>query len=79
MLTRLHFPNATDIAADEAAHFRKLSAADRIASIRSVMAAGSLLLKRSPKRDFLKLECLRQEELGRAAIKEFVARHADHS
>jgi hypothetical protein len=44
-------------------------------SIRGLLAAGSLLIDRSPKSAFLRDYTQQQEDAARQAIKEFVARH----
>jgi hypothetical protein len=72
----IRFPNDADVIAKEAAAFRGLAPADRMHAIRSVLAAGALMLRRSPKAAFLRQYTLEQETLARQAIQEFVARHA---
>lgn len=72
----LRFPSDAEISAEEAARFRVLSPAGRIASIRSVLTAGELLMRRSPRRDHLAAYHHTQEQLARESIKEFVTRHA---
>jgi len=76
MIQPLPFPNDAEISAEEATRFRGLSPAERIASIRSVLSAGELLMRRSPRRDHLTAYQRTQEQLARQAIKEFVTRHA---
>lgn len=44
-------PSEIEIICEEAAAFRRLSPADRIAAIRDVIAAGMAILERSPYRD----------------------------
>jgi hypothetical protein len=72
----LHFPSGAEIAAEEAARFRELSPADRMRAIRSVVAAGAVLIARSPKRAFIEAYRQQQEDLAREAITQFVIRHA---
>jgi hypothetical protein len=72
----LHFPSAADVAAEEAARFRAASPAERMRAIRSTLAAGAVLIERSPKRKFLENYRRRQEELAHEAIARFIDRHA---
>jgi hypothetical protein len=72
----LRFPSDADVVAEEAGRFRLLSPTERMASIRSVVAAGELLLARSPRREFLQAYRQRQEDLARQAVREFTDRHA---
>lgn len=76
MTIDLKFPSQEDVIVEEVARFRALSDADRMRSIRGMLAAGALLLRRSPKAAFMREYTLQQEELSRQAIREFVARHA---
>jgi hypothetical protein len=71
----IHFPSDTEVIAAEAAHFRALSPEDRLRSIRALLAAGALMMHRSPKAAFLRAATLEQERRARQAIKEFLARH----
>jgi hypothetical protein len=77
--TPLRFPTDAEVNAEEAARFRVLSAEERIASIRSVLSAGDLLIRRSSQKDFLESHRQSQEDLARRAIQEFVGRHAERS
>lgn len=77
--TPLRFPAAAEVNAEEAARFRGLSAEERIASIRSLLSAGDLLIRRSTQKDFLESHRQSQEDLARRAIQEFVGRHAERS
>jgi hypothetical protein len=77
--TPLRFPSDAEVNAEEAARFRGLSAPERIASIRSVLSAGALLIRRSSNKDFLESHRQSQEDLARRAIREFVGRHAERS
>lgn len=76
MTQSLRFPSDSDIHAVEAARFRGLSSAERIASIRSVLSAGELLIRRSPRSDYLTAYHHAQECLARKTIQEFLIRHA---
>ena len=70
------FPDSADVIAEEAARFRALSPKDRLRSIRGLLAAGALMVRRSPKAAFLRQYTLEQEDRGRQAVKEFFVRHA---
>jgi len=72
----LHFPSDADVTADEAARFRASTPAERMRAIRSALAAGALLMSRSPRRAFLDAYVEQQETLGREAITRFLMRHA---
>ena len=72
----LKFPSDADVTGEEAARFRQSSPAERLRAIRSAVAAGAVLIARSPKREFIEAYRQRQEELGREAITRFVVRHA---
>jgi hypothetical protein len=69
------FPSDAEIIAEEAARFRALSPAMRMQSIRGLLAAGALMMRRSPKAAFLRAYTLEQEDRARQAVKEFIARH----
>lgn len=69
------FPSDVQVIAEEAARFRSLSPSDRIQVIRSILSAGALMMKRSPKADFLREYTLKQEELAQQAVRDFMARH----
>lgn len=75
----LYFPSDGDVAAEEAARFRAASPAERMRAIRSALAAGAVLIARSPKRQFLEAYRERQEELAREAITRFMRRHAGNT
>jgi hypothetical protein len=71
----LQLPSDVEVIAQEAARFRALSPEQRLRSIRGLLAAGALLMRRSPKAEFLRAYTLEQEERARQAVKEFLARH----
>jgi hypothetical protein len=71
----IKFPSDAEVIAAEAAHFRGLSAQDRMRAIRGLLAAGALMMRRSPRAAFLRQVTLEQEGRARQAIKEFLARH----
>ena len=70
------FPSDVEVIAEEAARFRELSPADRLRAIRGLLAAGALMMRRSPKAAFLREYTLEQENRARQAVQEFLARHA---
>jgi hypothetical protein len=72
----IKFPTDAEVIAREVALFRALSPEDRLRSIRGLLAAGALMLRRSPKAAFLRAYTLEQESRACHAVKEFVARHA---
>jgi hypothetical protein len=69
------FPADADVIAEEAAHFRAMAPEKRLRSIRGLLAAGALMIKRSPKAAFLRGYALDQENQARQAVKEFLRRH----
>jgi hypothetical protein len=70
------FPSDQDVIITEVARFRALSPEKRMQFIRDLLAAGALMMRRSPKAAFLRGYTLEQENSARQAIKEFIARHA---
>ena len=75
----LQFPSDAEVVAEEAARFRESSPAERIRAIRSALAAGAVLIARSPKRAFLEAYRQRQEDLSRETITNFVKRHGGYA
>jgi len=75
MYVPIRFPDDVEVIAAEAARFRALSHQDRMNSIRGLLAAGALMMRRSPNAEFLRTYSRQQEELARQAVKEFVTRH----
>lgn len=75
MIEGLRFPDASTVIAEEAARFRAACPEDRMRAIRSVLAAGAVLVERSPRREFLQEYRALQEDLARQTIREFVTRH----
>jgi hypothetical protein len=71
----IKFPSDAEIISEEVAHFRALSPEGRVRSIRSLVAAGALMMRQSPKAEFLRDYSLERENLARQAIKEFLVRH----
>ena len=72
----IQFPSAVEVITEEAARFRALSPEARLRSIRGLIAAGALMIQRSPKAAFLRAFTLEKENQAQQAIKEFIARHA---
>lgn len=72
----IKFPSDADVIAEEAARFRALSPRQRLNHIRGMLTAGWMMIERSPKSEFLRQFAADQEELGKQAVKEFIARHA---
>jgi hypothetical protein len=70
------FPSETEVILEDVARFRALSPADRIRTIRGLLAAGAFLLSRSPKAAWAKQYAEEQELLAQRNIREFIARHA---
>jgi hypothetical protein len=72
----IKFPTDDEVIAEEAARFRALSPQERMRVIRGIIAAGALMMRRSPKAAFLREYALEQEKRARQSVKEFLARHA---
>jgi hypothetical protein len=72
----IKFPGDAEVIAEEAAGFRALSPENCVRSIRGLLAAGALVMRRSPRAAFLREYTLEQENRARQAVKEFLARHA---
>jgi hypothetical protein len=71
----IKFPTDAKVIVEEAVRFRALTPQARVQSIRALIAAGALMMHRSPKAAFLRAYTEEQEAKARQAIKEFVARH----
>jgi hypothetical protein len=71
----IRFPSDGEVIDEEVARFRALSPVERLRSIRGLLAAGALMMQRSPKAAFLREYSLQQEEQARRAVKEFLAGH----
>jgi hypothetical protein len=71
----VNFPKDADVIAEEAARFRALSPQERMRSLRGILKAGALVMRRSPNAAFLREYALQQEELARQAVKDLIARH----
>jgi hypothetical protein len=73
----VQFPNDADVIADEAERFSVLPSQDRLEIIRGLLDTGALMLRNSPRSDFLAQYAADQENASRLAVREFLARHAD--
>jgi hypothetical protein len=72
----IEFASDADVIVEEVVRFRGLSPEQRLQSIRGLLAAGALMMRRSPKAVFLRAYTLEQVDRARQAVKEFIARHA---
>jgi hypothetical protein len=70
------FPSDAEVVIEEVRRFRALSPEGRLHAIRGLLAAGELMLRQSPKGEFLRKHTFDQENQWRQAVKEFIARHA---
>jgi hypothetical protein len=69
-------PSDAEVITEEVARFRSLSAEDRLCAIRGLLAAGVLMMRQSPKAEFLRDYSLEQENRARQAVRNFLHRHA---
>jgi hypothetical protein len=69
------FPSETEVILEDVARFRALSPAERIRTIRSLLADGAFLMSKSPKAAWAKQYTEEQELLTQRNIREFIARH----
>jgi hypothetical protein len=72
----IRFSSDAQVITEEVARYRQLSPANRLQSIRGMLAAGALMMRRSPKAAFLRDYTVDQENSARQAVKDFIARHA---
>jgi hypothetical protein len=72
----IKFPSETEVLLEDVARFRALPPADRIQTIRSMLAGGRHLMKVSPKAAGAEQYAEEQEGLAQRNIREFIARHA---
>ena len=73
------FPSDADVIAEEAGRFARLSASDRISVIRSLLEAGALMLRTSPRASYLQEYAAEQERASHQSVREFLKRHAASS
>ena len=71
----IKFPSESRVITEEVARFRALSPQNRLRSLRGLLAAGALMMHRSPNAAFIRQRALEQEQHSRQAVREFVARH----
>lgn len=71
----IKFPSDAEVIREEARRFRALSPLDRLRSIHGMIAAGKLMIRNSPKSEFIRKYVQQQEELARTAVREFIERH----
>jgi hypothetical protein len=69
------FPSESEVILEDVARFRALSPADRIQSIRGLLAAGNRLAAISPRADWARQYEEEQQLLVQRRIREFIARH----
>jgi len=70
------FPTETEVILEDVASFRALSPAERMRTIRSMLADGAFLMSRSAKAAWAMQYSQEQELLAQRNIREFIARHA---
>ncbi len=73
---QIDFPSDECVITEEVARFRALSPQERMRAICGILAAGELMMRRSPRAEFLRQYTLEQEAISRRAVQEFLARHA---
>ena len=71
----IKFPDEADVIAEEAARFRALPDAERVKELEEAFQTYHFLIEASGRADELKRFAEEEEEQGRAAIREFVARY----
>ncbi len=71
----IKFPTDEQVIAEEVRRFRALTAEERMRSIRGLISAGELLMRRSPKAQFLRDYTAEQEAQYRKRVREFLSRH----
>lgn len=72
----IKFPSDTEVILEEVTRFRALTPEKRLRSIRGILNAGALILRKSPKAAWLKQHAEEQERLAQRVTREFMARHA---
>ena len=72
----VRFPSETEVILDDVARFRALSPAERIRSIRDMLADGEFLISKSSNPASARQFSEEQELLASSNIREFIARHA---
>jgi hypothetical protein len=72
----VRFPSETEVILDDVARFRALSPAERIRTIREMLADGEFLLGKAPDPAWAQRYSEEQELLAQRNIRDFIARHA---
>lgn len=72
----IKFPSETEVILEDVAKFRALSPAERIRTIRGMLADGAFLMSRSARASWAMQYSEEQERLARQNILDFIARHA---
>ncbi len=71
----IQFPSDEEVITQEVRRFRALTAEERMRSIRGLLSAGALMMRRSPKAQFLRDYTNEQEAQYRERVREFLSRH----
>jgi hypothetical protein len=71
----IKFPSQTEVILEDVARFRALSPEEQIRSLQTLLNAGDLILRYSPKAAWAKQYAEEQEALAQRNIREFIARH----
>jgi len=69
------FPSETEVILKDVARFRALTPQEQFRALRDLLAAGDLILQKSPKADWAKQYAEEQKLLERRSIREFLSRH----
>jgi hypothetical protein len=72
----IKFPSETEVILEEVARFRALSPAERIRTIRGMLADGAFLMSRLANAAWAVQYSEEQELLAQRSIRDFIARHA---
>jgi hypothetical protein len=72
----MKFPSETEVILEDVARFRALSPAERLQTIRGMLATGAHLMSISPKAAWARQYSEEQKNLAQRNIREFIARHA---
>lgn len=72
----IRFPGDTEVMLEDAARFRAQSPAERMRTIRSVLADGAFLMRRASNAERARQYSEELEALARRNVREFIARHA---
>jgi hypothetical protein len=72
----LRFPSETEVILEDVARFRALSAAERIRTIRNLLADGAFVMSKSASAGWAEADSNEQEAMAARNIRDFLARHA---